>query len=442
LVHVVLKSKRDAEALMPRSVTQIRRAPWVNVYLLGTNYRTVSIDRLGHLALEVSRIPALLHQLAEVVEEAVVLSTCNRCEIYFAAESDVTSAVHDVFSAAVATDPTDSETYSLAGTEAVRHLLGVAAGLDSMVLGEPQILGQVGGAWELANRAGCTGPTLNTLFRFAQQAGKDVRSHTRIAHGATSVAHAAVEIARRHFSSLHDRTVLVLGAGKTGRAAALNLRAAGAGALHIANRTHERAETLASQIGGVAIPFAALSTGLATADLLLACAAAPSPLVSRTQIEQVMADRPDRPLLVLDIAVPRDIEAEARDVAGVSLYDMDDINHICEQNRHARVTSARLAEKYIAEWTRRFGDWQRERHAVPRIRHFRAKAETMRAAEVERTLKALPELNGHQRAAIEALSRALSQKLLHEPTIWLRKHGETFQARADHDTSHDKEPRQ
>ncbi len=425
---------------MPLSVTQIRRAPWVNVYLLGTNYRTVNIDRLGGLALEASRIPELLEQLAEVVDETVVLSTCNRCEIYFAAERDVTTTVHELFAAAVASDPVDSETYSLTGPDAVRHLMGVAAGLDSMVLGEPQILGQVGEAWELANRAGCTGPILNALFRFAQQAGKDVRSHTRISHGATSVAHAAVEIARRHFSSLSDRTVLVLGAGKTGRAAALNLRAAGAGALRIANRTHERAETLASQIGGAAIPFSALSAGLATADLLLACATATTPLVSRTQIEEVMADRPDRPLLVLDIAVPRDVETGARDVPGVSLYDMDDINHICEQNRHARVTSARAAERYIAQWTQRFSDWQRERQSVPLIRRFRAEAETMRVAEVQRTLKGLPELHGHQRAAIEALSRALSQKLLHEPTVWLREHGEALRPRADEDTSHDKEP--
>jgi glutamyl-tRNA reductase len=412
----------------------------VNVYLLGTNYRTVNIERLGRLALEASRIPALLEQLIEVANEAVVLSTCNRCEIYFAAESDVTPAVHDLFSLAVAADPSDSEIYSLAGAHAVRHLMGVAAGLDSMVLGEPQILGQVGEAWDLARRAGCAGPTLNALFRFAQQAGKDVRSHTRISHGATSVAHAAVEIARRHFSSLTERTVLVLGAGKTGRAAALNLRAAGAGALHIVNRTHERAETLASQIGGTAIPFSALSAALANADLLLACATAASPLVSRAVIEQAMSSRRDRPLLVLDIAVPRDVETGARDITGVNLYDMDDINRICEQNRHARVTSARAAERYIAHWTQRFSDWQRERRAAPRIRHFRAQAESMRAAEVQRTLKALPELNGHQRAAIEALSRSLSQKLLHEPTVWLREQDDHVGPYVDNDMSHDKEP--
>ncbi len=258
------------------------------------------------------------------------------------------------------------------------------------------------------------------------------------------MAHAAVEISRRHFSSLNGRTVLVLGAGKTGRAAALNLRAAGAGALPVINHpAHERAESLAAQIGGAAIPFSTLSTGLANAcDLLLACATATAPLVSRAEIEQAMANRPERPLLVLDIAVPRDVETSARNIVGVNLYDMDDINHICEQNRHARVTSARAAEKHIAEWTQRFAIWQQERRAVPRIRRLRAQAEMIRAAEVQRTLNALPELNDHQRAAIEALSRALSQKLLHEPTVWLRAHGEHLQSPIGDDVAHDKESRQ
>ena len=440
-MHVVPQANRDAEALMPRSVTPIRRAPWVNVYLLGTNYRTVDTDRLGRLALDTTRIPPLLRQLGEVAREAVVLSTCNRCEIYFVAERDVTADVHDIFTVAVTSSPSEAETYALTGTHAVRHLMGVAAGLDSMVLGEPQILGQVGEAWEMARRAGSTGPTLNALFRFAQQAGKDVRSHTKITHGATSVAHAAVEIARRHFISLTGRTVLVLGAGKTGRTAALNLRAAGAGALSIVNRTQERAEALALQIGGTAIPFAALSYGLASADLLLACATATAPLVSRDMIEQALAERKGRPLLVLDIAVPRDVEREARDVPGVSLYDMDDINHICEQNRHARIASARAAERHIADWTQRFVNWQGERHAVPRIKRLRNEAETMRAAEVERTLKALPELNSHQRAAIEAMSRALSRKLLHQPTIWLREHADDFRPRGIDDLLNDEEPR-
>lgn len=394
----------------------------MNVFLLGTNYRTVTSDLLGRLVLDSDRIPPLLRQLAQVAREAVVLSTCNRCEIYFAADHDVTAAVQDLFAAAVTYAPAETETYALAGIAAVRHLFSVAAGLDSMVLGEPQILGQVGDAWQVARRTGSTGPTLNALFRFAQQAGKDVRSHTRIAHGATSVAHAAVEIARRHFISLQGRTVLVLGAGKTGRTAALNLRAAGAGTLRIANRTQARAETLAAQIGGSTLPFDALADGLADADVLLACATAVTPLISRAMIEQAMSDRPDKPLLVLDIAVPRDIDSSARTVPGVSLYDMDDINHICERNRHARVASARAAEHYIADWTQRFAVWQRERRAVPLIQRLRDDAERLRAAEVERTLKSIPDLNESRRGTIDAMSRRLTQKLLHQPTVWLREH--------------------
>jgi len=201
--------------------------------------------------------------------------------------------------------------------------------------------------------------------------------------------------------------------------------------LRIANRTQARAEALAQQIGGTAIPFELLSVGLAGADLLLACATATTPLVSRAMLEQAMIDREGKPLLVLDIAVPRDIESGARDVSGVSLYDMDDINHICEQNRHARLASARAAERHIADWTERFITWQQERKAAPMIQRLRNDAERLRAAEVERTLKSFPDLNDSRRVTIEAMSRRLTQKLLHQPTVWLREHAEDVQ-RPDH----------
>jgi glutamyl-tRNA reductase len=357
-----------------------------------------------------------------MASESVILTTCNRLEVYAITHTDNMPYVIDAL--ARCTDVPQAEltphVYRRTGDHVAAHLFGVAGGLDSMVIGESQILGQVRDAWEVARHAGYTGATLNTLFRLALEAGKDIRVQTPIARGATSVAHAAVELARLEVRPLREAHVIVLGAGEMGRLAALNLRDAGVGRVTIANRTLERAAALAQELDAASVPLDRLDGALAEADILIACAQAQTPLVTANTLTTVMGQRPQRPLLLLDIAIPRTIETATRAVPGVRLYDMDDLQQVCEQNRHTRRAAARMAEANIGPWVARFSQWQHERGAVEVIQRVRAEAETARALEVERTLNSLPDLTDRERAAVEAMSRALVNRLLHRPTIWLK----------------------
>lgn len=395
------------------------------IHLLGLNHHTAGMDLRERLALEEARVRDLLGALAPVAPEAVALSTCNRTEIYAVAEAGVIPALLDQLSALtrVPRDEIAAHSYALTEDEAARHLFGVAAGLDSLVVGEGQILTQVRKAWDLARAAGTTGPVLNTLFRYALQAGKEIRSQTVVARGATSVAHAAVELARRELGTLEGQRVLVLGAGETGRLAALNLRSAGVRALAIANRTAARAEALARSVGGEAAPFDRLPEALGEADMLVTASSAARPLVTREMVARATAGREGRPLLIVDVAVPRNVESEARAVPGVVLYDMDGIQALCERNRHARTMAARRAARNISGWVERFAGWRRERAAVPLVTQLRADAEKARREELESTLKALPGLSDRERAAVEAMTRSLTNRLLHQPLLWLKAGG-------------------
>ncbi len=403
----------------------------MTVQLLGINHRTADTDLRGRLALDEPHLRALLTELAGAAPEVVALSTCNRTELYAAAAADVTPILLRCLSAhtRVSEDEIASHCYMLHGQNAVQHLLSVAAGLDSLVVGEGQILGQVRHAWDAARAAGTTGPTLNTLFRYALQAGKEIRSQTVVARGATSVAHAAVELARKELSTLSGRNVLVLGAGETGRVAALNLISAGAGRLAIANRTFARAEVLASSLKGEAVPFDELPRALRDADMLIACSSSQQPLVTREMLRDATEDRDGSPLLVVDIAVPRNVEP-ARELPNLVLYDMDDIQRLCERNKHARSMAARRAQRNIEEWGERFDRWQRERDAVPLITQLRSHAEQVRHEELHDTLQALPDLSERERAAVEMLSHSLINRLIHQPLVWLRQNSTEEQRRA------------
>lgn len=403
----------------------------MTVQLLGINHRTADTDLRGRLALDEPHLRALLTELAGAAPEVVALSTCNRTELYAAAASDVTPTLLRRLSAhtCVSEDEIASHCYMLHGQSAVHHLLSVAAGLDSLVVGEGQILGQVRHAWDAGRAAGTTGPTLNTLFRYALQAGKEIRSQTIVARGATSVAHAAVELARKELSTLSGRNVLVLGAGETGRVAALNLISAGAGRLAIANRTFARAEVLASSLKGEAVPFDELPRALRDADMLIACSSSQQPLVTREMLRDATEDRHGSPLLVVDIAVPRNVEP-ARELPNLVLYDMDDIQRLCERNKHARSMAARRAQRNIEEWGERFDRWQRERDAVPLITQLRSHAEQVRHEELHDTLQALPDLSERERAAVEMLSHSLINRLIHQPLVWLRQNSTEEQRRA------------
>lgn len=392
----------------------------LTVRLLGVNHNTAGTELRGRLTVSEADLPGLLAALRSAAGELVVLCTCNRIEVYSASADDPTDAVLAAVSAYTGVPPGDvsAHSYALSGEAAVSHLVSVAAGLDSMVIGEPQVLGQVRRAWELARTHQMTGPTLNTLFRIALEGGKDIRSRTPISRGATSIAHAAVELTRAQYGTLSGRTVLVVGAGETGRLAALNLSSAGVGRLLIANRTYSRAQQLAERLNGQALRLDALPSALPLADVLITCSSSSRPLVSAEMLQRSIGD--SRQLLIMDIAVPGNVEAEARQVAGVSLFNMDDIQAVCTRNRHARASAARRAERDVHTWTQKFVRWQREREAVPAVRRLRTDSEAIRMRELARTLNALPELTEAERQAVEVLTRSLTQKLLHLPTVWLR----------------------
>ncbi len=413
----------------------------MTVQLIGLNHRTADTDLRGRLALSDAQVRDLLTELAVTVPEAVVLSTCNRTEMYTAAPHDSIPALRAALAArtGVPVSTIAAHSYVLSGEEAVQHLFGVTAGLDSLVVGEGQILGQVRHAWDVARAAGTTSSVLNTLFRYALQAAKEIHSQTVVARGATSVAHAAVELARKQFGTLAGRHVLVLGAGETGRVTALNLVSAGVGRLTITNRTLERAEALASQVHGETVPFHELPSALKQADLVVTCSSSPDPLITSGMLEQVLAVRSADPLLIVDVAVPRNVEGQARDLPGVLLYDMDDIQRLCERNLHARSMAAKRARRNIGEWSERFLQWQREREAVPLIRELRAHAEQVRQEELQQTLRLLPNLSAQERAAVETMSRAMTNRLLHQPLSWLKQHSapEWSQARKGPDEGAD-----
>ncbi|MEJ7654527.1 MAG: glutamyl-tRNA reductase [Chloroflexia bacterium] len=291
-----------------------------------------------------------------------------------------------------------------------------------MIIGEPQILGQVGRAAQLSREAGTSGPTLNTLFRYAQEAGKHVRSRTLISRGATSIAHAAVEIARQHFGKLSDRKVLVLGAGETGRVAALNLISAGVGELIIANRTPQKAQNLAARLNGRAVPLDQLPDVLAEVDMLIACSSSREPLVSLGVILNATAGRDaERRLLVMDIATPRNVVPEADDAPGVQVYDLDGVQRLCERNRHARRMAARGAEAGIVDWVERFGLGQRSRAAVPLPRALCERAARERAADLHALLQCAPTLDDAQCRTVEAMSRTITNRMLHQQLLLVKQ---------------------
>lgn len=395
----------------------------MTVFLFGVNHNTASTELRERLVVHESDIPHLLTQTKRYVSEAAVISTCNRTELYAVSDTDRTAELIHILSEHTGVPFAEicDHGYSESGERAVHHLMSVAAGVDSVVIGEPQILTQVKDAWDLARGAATAKASLNTLFRFAIEAGKDVRSHTVISRGATSVAHAAVEIARKELQTLQGLHVLVIGAGQTGKLAALNLKDAGVGKLSIVNRTWDRARALADDIHGEAISFGSLAATLKEADVVITCSSTRDPLITAPMLQEAAGSRHGSPLLVVDIAVPRNVESESREVPGVLLFDMDDIQRLCNHNKHVRAMEARRAERNIQEWTGRYTAWERERSAVPYISRLRSRGEEIRSRELRKAMHSLGELSDRELNAIQAMSKAIVNDLLHDPTIWLKE---------------------
>ncbi|MBI2461320.1 MAG: glutamyl-tRNA reductase [Candidatus Rokubacteria bacterium] len=393
----------------------------MDLLVVGLNHHTAPVEIRERLAFADEELPAALETLMaeDGLREAMILSTCNRVEVWAAAETpaDVREVLAAHLAKARGVDPEALRPllYAREGLEAVAHLFRVAASLDSMVVGEPQILGQVKAAYARAHAAGAAGPVLSRAVHAAFRAAKRIRTETAIARSAVSVSYAAVELARKIFGDLGGKVVLLLGAGEMSELAARHFRDRGIARLLVANRTPGRAEELARQIGGEALPSREAALGNADADIVLCSTAAPGYLVTRADAQRLLAARRHRPVFFIDIAVPRNVEPSVNELDGAYLYDIDDLQAVVESNRKEREREAERAEALVLEELEKFAGRLADRAAVPTIRSLRERVEEIRQEEVTRTLVKLKDASPETRAAVEALSASLVNKILHTP---------------------------
>jgi glutamyl-tRNA reductase len=398
----------------------------VSVVVIGLNHRTMPLDLFERMTIDGARLPKALHDLAarEHIGEVVVLSTCNRTEVYAIAErfhgayADVRNFLGEL--AFVAPDEFADHLYVHYDAEAIRHLFSVAAGLDSAVIGEAEILGQVRTAWERAGAEHTAGPVLNLLFRHALETGKRARTETGIARGTASVSHAAVEMAAERLGDLAGRRVLILGAGDMAEGMATALQGAGVADVLVANRTWRKARALADRIGGQAVRLSDLPAALTEVDLLLTSTGATVPVVERDDFEPVMAERAGRPLLIVDIAVPRDVDPTVRELSGVTLLDINDLRRFAQAGIERRSHEMAAVEAIIDEELSRFRSAASARSAAPVVSALHRHAEQVREAELARFEHRLEGLSEREREAVEALTKGLVAKLLHQPTVMLK----------------------
>jgi glutamyl-tRNA reductase len=394
---------------------------------LGASHKTASLDLRERLALPEGRATRTLEDLTshDAIHEAVAVFTCNRTELYLVAADAVEaeSAALSILARQAGIRPTEllGSIYSLRDQEAVRHLFRVSSGLDSMIVGEAEIQGQVKRAYELALVAGVTGPVSNRLFRDALAAGKRARAETGIGRSQVSVSSVAVAQAQEFLGGdLAARRVLVIGAGENAELAAKALRDRGVKTVFIANRRYDRALGLAQRFDGEAVSFEDLPGQLELADIVVSSTGAPHQILGREELEIVAARRPNRPLVLIDLAVPRDIDPDVADCPGIALYDMDDLQHAVAKNVGSREAEAGRAEQIVDEETWKFGQWLQTLDVVPTITALRERAEQIVDHVVSENEPRFEGLSEPDRERLRAMARSVVNRLLHEPTVRLK----------------------
>lgn len=393
---------------------------------LGISHKTAPLELRERLALPEGRATSLMGSLSEgAASEATILSTCNRTEIYLAAGDPVLAESEALAALAARAEiqPTElaGHLYSLRGPEAARHLFRVTAGLESMVVGEAEIQGQVKRAHELALVENASGPILNRLFRGAMSAGGRVRSETGIGEKGISIASVAVAEARRALGDLTDRKVLVVGAGETAELVASALKRGGAEAVFVANRHFDRARQLASRFGGEAARISDLPAQLAEPAIVVSATNSPHHLIDHEQLEPVMEKRSGRPLMLIDLAVPRDIDPAVREIAGVTTLDIDDLQVVIARNTASREAEARRAEVILTAELELFSRWVDSLEVLPTIAALREKTdEIVRRVLAENEDRWL-NLNEADRQRVETMVRTVARRIVHDPTLELKR---------------------
>ena len=398
----------------------------MSVVVVGLNHRTVPLDLLERMTVPASRLPKALADLTsrEHVTEAVVLSTCNRIEVYVFAEKfhGAYQDIRNFFAEAshVAPEEFSDHLTSLYDGDAARHLFSVASGLDSAVLGEHEILGQVRKSWETASTEGAVGPVLNPLFRHALEVGKRVRTETAISRNITSVSQAAVAMATERLGGLEGRQVLVVGAGEMGEGLARALHGGGVAGIRVANRTWDRAVEVAGRLGGEPVRLDDLPHHLAEVDMLLTSTGASAVILEHGDLASVVGERHGRELLVVDIAVPRDVDPAAGEIDGLTLLDMDDLREFAEVGIRERQREVTAVQVIVDAELDRYVDESTARSVAPLVAGLRARGDLVRSGELQRLSARLGDLDDRQRDAVEALAAGIVGKLLHEPTVRMK----------------------
>ena len=391
----------------------------------GINHKTAPVDIREKVAFAPDKLGAALQDLLTLtaVNEAAIVSTCNRTELYCDLSEADSAEVLAWFRAyhSLSAEELEPYIYTHLDNQAVQHILRVASGLDSLVLGEPQILGQIKDAYHTANQAGAIGHLLNRLFQHTFSVAKEVRTDTAIGSSPVSVAFAAVSLAKQIFSDLSEHTALLIGAGDTIDLVARHLNEQGIKHLIVANRTVERAMTLADQfMHSEAIALADMPARLAEADIIISSTASQLPILGKGAVESALKSRKHRPIFMVDIAVPRDIEPEVGALSDVYLYTVDDLHEVIEEGRQSREEAAEQAQEIIQNQVEHYMGWLRSLEAVDTIRSYREQAEQLRDEAMQNARRQLAA--GHDpEAVMSELARVLTQKLLHQPTVQMNR---------------------
>ena len=399
----------------------------VNLILVGVNHKTTPVEIREKLAFTKGKIEESVDRLFNFPDiiEHTILSTCNRVEIYARAncQDSAIKAIKQFICDFHEVSPVELEDhfYSYRNEEAVEHLFRVSSSLDSMILGEAQILGQVKDAYSLAKDLRSTGLVLNQLFEKAFSIAKKVREETGIAERSVSISSAAVELAQKIFDDLENRTVMLVGTGEMAELAAKHLISYGVKTVYVTSRTYDRAANLARTLNGSALDFEAFKNELHRADIVITSTSAPNFIIKKEIVEKAIHERKNKPIFFIDIAVPRDIEPDVNDLENVYLYDIDDLHVVVSANIKEREKEAENAMNFISQEVTKFNNWVGALDAVPTIVEIRKKAENIRKQEIEKTLKKISHLSEDDKELLRQMSSSMINKILHKPTIKLKQ---------------------
>ena len=390
--------------------------------LVGLSHKTAPVEVRERLAFDIGDMSEALRSLVSCdgISEAMILSTCNRVEVLVEAIDDAPARDFLCSYHRVASDSIVNHLYTLRNNDVIRHIFRVASSLDSMVVGEPQILGQIKEAYRLAHDAGTVGVHIGSVMDRAFVVAKKVRNETGIAQSAVSVSYAAVELARKIFGDLSGKSVMIIGASKMGELSAKHLKRAGVSMVLVTNRTFERAVEMAQVFDGAAVPFEHLNDHIDRADIVISSTGAPHFVITKLQAERIIRQRKNRPIFFIDIAVPRDIDPAVNQIDNVFLYDIDDLQQVVDENIKERMSEAVRAEALVDNEVRAFRSKLQSLEVVPTIVELRETLEKLRRDEIERNRKHLGPMSPEQQDALERITQSMINKILHHPIKHLK----------------------